>query len=168
MNLCDELLREQSKALTERITAYVGNDPHKFAELMACLLAPTYRLSQRAARPVSICIEQNGELAAPYFKTFIAQLGRDDVHVAVKRNVLRLLQFVEIPKRHRGRIFELCYDFFADVSQPTAVRVFAMTVAANLANEDMALLRELRLIARSHPERATAAFRSRSRRVLGV
>lgn len=165
MNIRDALLEVHSKARAEKIVDYVGHDPEKFAELMKLFLGPVYRVTQRAAWPVSYCIERHPELAKPYFGRLIEQLERDDAHVAVRRNVLRLLQFVEIPKRYRGRVFDASYDLFADVSQPVAVRCFAMTVAANLAKNNEDLMNELRLIAESHPDAATAGFRARARRV---
>ena len=168
MNIREALLEVHSKAQAEKICRYVGDDPQKFAELMRHMMGPVYRLSQRAAWPVSYCIQRHPDLITPYWGKLAGQLERDDAHIAVRRNVARLLQFVEIPKRYQGRIFDACYNLLADVSQPVAVRCFSMTVAAKLAKDDPELLNELRLVAVSHPQAATAGFRSRERRVLGV
>jgi hypothetical protein len=43
-----------------------------------------------------------------------------------------------------------------------------MTVAAKLAENEPELLDELRLVATKYPQAATAGFRSRARRVLGI
>lgn len=168
MNIRDAFLETYSKEQGKKITRYVGNDAERFAELMKHLLGPIYRLSQRAAGPVSFCIERHPELAKPYFNVLIKQLERADAHVAVKRNVARLLQFVEIPKRYHGRVFDACYNLLADPAEPVAVRVFSMTVAAKIAANEPELLDELRLVAKKYPQAATAGFRSRARRVLGV
>jgi hypothetical protein len=168
MKIRDALLEVHSKAQATKITNYVGGDPKRFAELMKYLLGPNYRLSQRAAWPVSYCIERHPELVKPYFNVLIKQLERDDAHVAVRRNVARLLQFVEIPKRYEGRIFEACYGLLSNPAETVAVRVFSMTVAAKIAKGKPELMDELRLAATQHPEAATAGFRSRARRVLGV
>ena len=168
MNIREALLEVHSKEQAARITTYVGDDPDRFADLMKYLLGPNYRLSQRAAWPVSYCIERRPELVKPYFNVLIKQLERDDAHVAVRRNVARLLQFVEIPKRYQGRIFDACYALLSNPSETVAVRVFSMTVAAKIAKDQPELMNELRLAASQHPEAATAGFRSRARRVLGV
>ncbi len=168
MNIREALLEVHSKAQATKIADYVGDDPNRFAELMKQLLGPVYRLSQRAAWPVSYCIERHPELVKPYFNVLIKQLERDDAHVAVKRNVARLFQFVDIPKRYQGRVFDACYNLLADPAEPVAVRVFSMTVAANLAKNEPELLDELRLVATKYPQAATAGFRSRARRVLGI
>ncbi|MFN0278614.1 MAG: hypothetical protein ACKVRN_08430 [Pyrinomonadaceae bacterium] len=168
MNIHDALLEAHSKAQAMKIANYIGDNPDRFAELMKHLLGPVYRLSQRAAWPVSYCIERRPELVKPYFNVLIKQLERADTHVAVKRNVARLFQFVEIPKRYHGRVFDACYNLLADPAQPVAVRVFSMTVAAKIAEKQPELLDELRLVAAKYPQAATAGFRSRARRVLGI
>lgn len=168
MNIRDEILAEHSKQHTKKIVDWVGDDTERFAELMRLFLGPVYRISQRAAWPLSNCIEQHPELLKPYFNILIKQLERADAHVAVRRNVVRLLQFVEIPKRYEGHLFDVCYRLFDDPNEPVAVRVFSMTVAANLAKDSPELLAELRLVAAKYPQAATAGFRSRARRILGV
>lgn len=165
MNIRDTLLAEHSKSQTMKIVDYIGGDPAKFKELMSHFLGPTYRLSQRAAWAVGDCAEHHPELMKPYFSKLAGQLERDDVHVAVRRNVARMLQFIEIPKRYQGRVFDACYNLFADPNEPVAVRVFSMTVAAKIAKDDPELLGELRLVAIQHPEAATAGFCSRVRRI---
>jgi len=168
MNIRDALLEVHSKAQAEKICRYIGDDPTRFAELMSYMLGSVYRLSQRAAYPLSYCVQRHPELIEPYWSKLAGQLERDDAHVAVRRNVARLLQFVEIPKRYQGRIFDACYNLLADPMQPVAVRCFSMTVAAKLAKNEPELLDELRLVATKYPQSSTAGFRSRSRRVLGV
>src|SRR4051794_13051681 len=111
-----------------KIVAYVGSDPARFKELMANFLGNTYRVSQRTAWAVSFCAEHHGELVKPYFGRLVEQLEREDAPVAVRRNVARLLQFVDIPPRYRGRVFDACYNLVDDASQPVAVKVFAPTV----------------------------------------
>jgi len=166
--LRDALLAEHSKRQTMKIVEYVGEDKERFAELMKLFLGPVYRLSQRAAWAVNCCAEHKPQLVKPYFKKLIEQLERDDAHVAVRRNVARMLQFIDIPKRYEGRVFDACYNLLADPMQPVAVRCFSMTVAAKLAKNEPELLDELRLVATKYPQSSTAGFRSRSRRVLGV
>ena len=148
MDIRSVLLEVHSKAQAAKIADYIGDDTERFAELMKQLLGTGYRVSQRAAWPVSYCIERHPDLVKPYFNVLIKQLERDDAHIAVKRNVARLFQFVEIPKRYHGRVFDACYNLLADPSETVAVRVFSMTVAAKLAENEPALLNELRLVAK--------------------
>jgi hypothetical protein len=168
MDIREALLAEHSRAQTMKIVRYVGNDPMRFKDLMGNFLADTYRVSQRAAWAVSYCAEHHPELIKPYFGRLLDQLERDDAHIAVRRNVVRLLQFVDIPQRYRGRVFDACYRLLDDPAQPVAVRCFSMTVAANIACDSPELIDELRLVAAKYPFAATAGFKTRARRVLGI
>lgn len=168
MNIRAALLEVHSKAQAEKICNYVGDNPEKFAELMTFMFGSVYRLSQRAAWPVSYCIQRHPELITPYWTKLARQLEREDAHVAVRRNVARLLQFVEIPKRYAGRIFDACYALVADPAQPVAVRCFSMSVAAKIAKDSPDLLGELRTVVGHHPQSMTSALRIRASRVLGA
>ena len=168
MDIREALLAEHSKRQTMKIVRYIDGDPVKFKELMGHFLGDTYRLSQRAAWAVNYCAEHHHELVKPYFNKLVQQLERDDVHVAVRRNVARMLQFIEIPKRFHGRVYDACYTLLDDAQQPVAVRVFALSAAVKIAKNEPALLDELRLVATKYPSLMTAGFRSRTRRLLGV
>ena len=162
----EALLAKHSRAQTMKIVRYVGSDPARFNELMDNFLGDTYRVSQRAAWAVNYCAEYHRELVRPYFRRLIEQLEREDAHVAVRRNVARLLQFVDIPPRYRGRVFDACYNLVDDPAQPIAVKVFALTVAAKIANDKPELLGELRLMAEKHAPHLSIGFRTRAKRVL--
>lgn len=168
MDIEHELSAKYSKTQVAKIVNYVGSDPTRFQELMKHMLGPIYRLSQRASGSVSYCIERHPNLVEPYWAKLVDQLERDEDHVAVKRNVLRLLQFVEIPKRYQGRVFDACYNLFSDVAEPIAVRCFAMTVAAKIAKGTPELMAELKAVAAAHPEKMSAGFRSRVKRHFGI
>ncbi len=168
MNIEHELLATYSKTQVARIVKFVGDDPTRFAELITYMLEPVYRISQRASGSVSYCVERHPKLIEPYWAKLLEQLKREDTHVAVKRNIVRLLQFVEIPKRFEGRVFDACYNLLADVSEPIAVRCFSMTVAVKIAKDSPELMSELKAVAANHPEKMSAGFRSRVKRHFGI
>jgi hypothetical protein len=57
------------------------------------------------------------------------------LHRAVKRNVVRLLQFVEIPWKLHGEVMNYCFDFIADVKEAAAVKAFSLTILENLCQQ---------------------------------
>ena len=166
MDIRQALLAVHSKQQAVTIVEFIGDDPKRFAELMKLFFEGEYRLTQRAAWPMSYCVEQHPELIRPYLSKLIDCLDRDDQHDAVRRNVLRLLQYIEFPKRLAGKVYAHCIDFIDDPDQPIAVRAFAMTVAARIAKSEPDLLNELRLIVSKHLPHSTAAFKVRARQVL--
>ena len=166
MNIRQALQAEHSKPQTMKIVTYIGADKNRFAELMKIFFAGEYRLTQRAAWSLNYCAEQQPDLIQPYLPKLLDCLSRDDVHTAVKRNIVRLLQFVEIPKKLHAKTYSLCLDLVDDPDEPVAVRVFAMTVAARIAKSEPALMNELNLIIRQHLLHTTAAFQKRAREIL--
>jgi len=112
---------------------------------MELFLGNAYRVTQRAAWIVSICTERNPELIHPFFLKMVNNL-EGEVHDAVKRNTLRIFQFFELPKTLWGKTVDVCFRFLMDADEPIAVKVFAMTVAANICKFEPELKNELKLV----------------------
>src|ERR1700761_3201581 len=133
MDLQQLILAEHSKKQTDRIVKYVGNDPDRFKELIRLFFAGEYRVTQRAAWPLSYCVREHPELIQPYFRPLLDKLAKKGEHAAVVRNILRLLQDVTVPRKFHGRLMGLCFDFVQDPATPIAIKVFALTVLSQLA-----------------------------------
>ena len=166
MDLQKLLRDEHSKRQTDRIVAYVGADKQRFNVLIELFFNGEYRITQRAAWPLSYCVRYHPELITPYYRRLLDNLARQDVHVAVIRNTVRLLQDVSIPKRWHGRVMSVCFDFIAVPDTPIAVKAFALTILSNLSQEYPEIRSELKLIIEEQWEHATPAFRSRARKAL--
>src|SRR5580692_1590524 len=142
-----QLLRSgHSKKQTDRIVRYIGDDRERFAVLIELFFKGEYRITQRAAWPLSYCVRAHPALIGPYFKPLLDNLARKDIHVAVIRNTLRLLQDVDIPKRYHGRVMSTCFDFIQSVETPIAVKAFSLTLLANLSALYPEIRGELKLI----------------------
>ena len=166
MDLQKSLAAEHSKKQCDRIVKYIGDDKERFAELIRVFFKGEYRITQRAAWPLSYCVRHHPELIQPYFKPLLDNLSRKDIHVAVIRNTLRLLQDTPIPKKYHGRLMSLCFDLIQSHDSPIAVKAFSLTVLHHLSKEYPDIAAELRLIIEEQWEQATPAFRSRARNIL--
>lgn len=69
---------------------------------------------------------------------------------------------------HSPERFEalMCFRFVDAPGEAAAIRAFAMTVLARICRREPALNDEFRLVLETHYEQATAAFRSRARKIL--
>lgn len=166
MDLLASLEKEHSKKLTSRIVSYIGNDRIRFAELMKLFFGGEYRITQRAAWPMSYCVREHPHLIGPYFKKLVQLLKRRDVHPAVTRNIVRLLQDVEIPSKWQGEIMDCCFRFIADPEEAAAVKAFSFGVLENLLKEYPEILPEIKVIIDERWEHEGGAYRSRARRIL--
>lgn len=165
MNIRTEILKEHSKQNAIRISEFIGQDKEIFSELMECFLGDEYRVTQRAAQIVSYCAEKYPALIIPYLKKIILNL-RNDVHVAVKRNTLRVLQDIDLPSDLHGETADICFKIMEDSKEPIAVKVFAMTVLVNICQEIPELKNELRILIEDQMPYGSAGFKSRGSKLL--
>lgn len=169
MDIQKKLEAEHSKALTTAITNYIGSDKQRFKVLMDIFLGSEYRLTQRAAWPLSYVLLANPQLLTAYYPKLIKKLQEPGNHPAIARNILRVFQEMDIPEKYRGQLIDTCFKFITSETAPVAVRAFAITTASNicrhypeLGNELVMVLRELSQL----PQ--TAAIKQRIKLALKV
>jgi hypothetical protein len=166
VNLRETILEEHSKKQCLKIVAWVGDDKKRFAELMRLMLEDEYRVAQRAAYPVGYCVQKQPGLIKPWFGRMISKIRQKNIHDAVRRNALRIFEEVDIPEKYCGVLFDLSNQYLHDLSQPVAVRAFALSVMSNIACKYPDLKQEVRLNAESLLQCGIPALESRGRRSL--
>ena len=166
MDLARTIGSEHSKSQCLKVADFVGNNPTRFKALIEVFFGGPYRLTQRAAWPMSICVERNPGLIIPHLNKLLSFATLPGAHDAVKRNTMRLLQFVEIPKRFHGKALDLAFAFLMNRKEAVAIRVFSMTVISNLTTDQPDLRRELCILLEDEMPFGTAAFRSRASKIL--
>lgn len=166
MDLKATLLKEHSKAQCMKVVKYVGGNKERFAALMKLFLQDEYRITQRAAWPVSYCVENHPELVTPYYKKLIDYLEKPDVPEAIARNTVRLLQHVDIPEKHHGRVMTVCFNFIQSNEAPISVKAFSLRVLENLSKQYPEILPELKAIILERWDYESPAFKSRARKIL--
>jgi hypothetical protein len=165
MNIRSEILKEHSKKQTIKIAAYVGNNAKRFSELMSIFFKDEHLITQRSAWVVSYCVQAHPELIKPYLKEIVTYLQKP-VHDAVKRNIVRILQNMEIPKGLRGRLANSCFHLLSSPKEAVAIKVFSMSVLFNLSKTEPGLSNELRIIIEDQLPYASAGFLSRGKKIL--
>ena len=166
IDLKKTLEKDVTKADCLKIVRYIGNDAGKFRELVSVFLAGPYRVTQRAAWPLSYCVREHPALVRPHLSKILTHLKKPGIHDAVKRNTMRLLQFIDVPVATQGRVADICLGYLLDTKEPIAIRVFSMTVLANIARTQLDIKNELIPIIEDEMPFASAAFRSRGQKIL--
>lgn len=166
MIIRDELLQEHSKVQAMKIAEYACAGKKNFEELLDCFLDKEYRVAQRAAWSVSIVAEKKPLMIQPYIGTLVAQLQRDDVHHAVIRNSVRILQDVDIPAAYHGAVMNACFNFIETPSTPIAIKAFSLSMLHKLSFVYPEIKGELKLIIEEKFDIETPAFKVRARRLL--
>ncbi len=162
-NLRDEILKEHSKAQCTHIVNWVGTSQQRFDELFKLFLNDEYRVVQRAGWPVSYCVIAHPEFIKKHWAALIKNLGKPNLHPAVKRNSIRLLQDIEIPEKYQGSIMDICFNYVASPTEAVAVKAFSLTVLKNLSKQYPEILPEIKLLIEEQMPHQTAAFKARAK-----
>jgi hypothetical protein len=166
MDLREEVLREHSKKQVLKIAAWIGNDEDRFRQFLYIFLNDEYRVVQRISWVLSVVAETHAGLVEKNIGRIVKKLDDPDIHVAVKRNVVRVLQFLNIPVKHRATVFDHCIRYITDPNETIAVRCFAMTVASKIANKYPELLSELEQTINLLIKDSTPGLRARAKMVI--
>lgn len=168
MNIREELLKEKLylKVDADEITRYACASPEHFKQLMDCFLSNDYRVAQRAAWSVSWAARAKPQLIEPYIKNLVEQLTRTDVHNAVIRNSVRILEAISIPEAYHAGVMNACFAFIEKPGTPAAIKAFSLTTLYNLSAQYPDIKPELALIIKTLWDTETPAFKSRGRKIL--
>lgn len=165
MNIEAELQNQSTRRQAEKIAKYVSVNRQRMAELMDIFFNGHFRMNQKASWPMNIVADRHPEMLKPYLKQLIDNLD-NDLHDTVKRNTVRVLQFIYIPGELLGKTADKCFQYLASGDQPVAVKVFSMTVLYNICLREPGLKNELQLLIESQMDTGSAGFKSRGRKIL--
>lgn len=162
-NLRATILKEHSKAQCTLIVNWVGNFQQRFDELFHLFLHDEYRVVQRAAWPVSYCVMAHPGFITKHWAQLLKNLQRPNLHNAVKRNSIRLLQDIIIPKKYQGQVMDICFKYLESPAEAVAIKAFSLTVLQNLSKQYPEIIPEIKLLIQEQLPHQTAAFKVRAK-----
>lgn len=166
MRLRETILAEHSRANCTKIVNWVGNNQQRFDELVDLFLHGEYKVVQRAGWPMSESVKLYPHLVRKHIGKLLKYVKRPGLHGAVKRNTVRLLQFIEIPARLHGQTMNLCFDYISSPVEEPAVKAFSLTVLQHLSRQYPDIKRELKTVIEDRWDLETVAFHSRAKKIL--
>jgi hypothetical protein len=166
MNIKAALLKAHSKKQCSKIVKWVGHDQKRFDELFYLFLHDEYRVIQRAGWPISYCVEDHPDFIQKHFPRLLKNVEKKGIHDAVKRNTVRLLQYVDIPKKFHGQVMDLCFKYISSHTEAVAIKAFSITVLHKLAKQYPEIVNEIKLIFEERWDHETIAFKTRARKLL--
>ena len=149
-----------------RIVEYIGSDQARFDELMDIFLDSDKELVKRAAWVMGHSGVKQPRLAYKHFEALIEKIKEPQIGDAFKRNTLRMWQFMDVPEEYIGEVADICFDLLMSMKEAVAIKVFAMTVLANIVQKIPELKNELRLLIEDQMPYGSAGFKSRGRKIL--
>lgn len=167
MNIRESLIKDHSKGMAEKLSTEIGNSKQRFASLMKLFLHDEPMITQRASWVVSHCADKHPDLIKPWIGPMVINLKKD-IHIAVKRNTVRVLQFVDIPEDEMGELADVCFNFLSSAKEPVAVKVFSMTILFNLCRQIPELKNELLPLIEDQMPYGSAGFKSRGKKIINA
>ncbi len=166
MKLAEEILKDHSKPHALKIADHACASRKNFKELMECFMSDDYRLAARAAWSVNWAARKKPEMVSPYIGNLVSVLEKKEVHDAVIRNSLRVLEDVELPEAYHGTLMNICFGFVEDPKTPNAIKAFSLTILERLMKIYPEIKQELKLIIEENWDHETPAFKSRGKKIL--
>lgn len=166
MDLRGQIVKEHSKANCARIVKWIGASQERFDELFYLFLNDEYRVIQRAAWPLSYTVIKHPELIQKHFRKLLINLRKPGIHDAVKRNTVRLLQYVDIPRKYHGEVMDICFSYISAPAEPVAIKAFSLTILQYLSDQYPEIKNELQLVIEERWDHETVAFKTRAKKIL--
>jgi hypothetical protein len=105
-------------------------------------------------------------LISPHLSKLVRNLHKPGLHDSIKRNTVRLLQYIDIPKRFQGEIMDICLRYISSPDEPVAVKAFSLSILQNLSQQYPEIKNEVKLIIEERWPYETAAFHSRAKKFM--
>lgn len=166
MDLRNQVLKEHTKVNCQKIVDWVGDDATRFDDLFDLFLNDEYRVTQRAAWPMSYCAIDHPDFMKNNFEKLISNLQKPGIHDSIKRNTVRLLQALDIPKKFEGAVMNICFEYVASPKEAIAIKAFSLTILGKLSKKYPEIIPEIKLLIEDQISHQTAAFKERAKVLL--
>lgn len=173
-----QVLAEHSKAQTMRLVRWVGHDMERLEILMELFLndPPSqplpkgrgyqYIFTQRSSWAIRYIGEKAPEIMMPWLPKMVSQLRQPNLHDAIKRNTLTVLEPLDFPESLDDELADLCFGYLANPHEAIAIRCASMTVLEKICRRIPELKSELRLLLEEHLDQESPGFKSRAKKIL--
>ena len=160
------LLLPQSKNNVLKVVKYIGDDRDRYAELIKYIIDNNGVTANRASWAMSHCYDNKVGFFIEYLSNLLPILEDEYYSNSIKRNIVRVLQFVEIPEKHQGQVINSCFNLLNDREKPSAVLAFSMGVLHKMVKIYPELKNELKFSIEEIMPNATSGVKNRGRNIL--
>lgn len=161
MNLKTKFTQRLNKTCISLLAKKTAFDQKLLNELISLMRDPENIISMQASWVFTHATEINPAITLSQLKKIVFLLEKSQ-SVAVKRNICRSLQFLDIPETCQGKVYTLCFAFAANTSEAIAIRAFSLTILFNIALKHTDLVRELTILMQEVSKEDVPAIKSRT------
>ena len=154
------------KNKVQKLLEQIQQKPNILPELISSFLKGPSAVTQKASWIINYCAEKDYQLISPYLPLMIEKLKESNISDAVKRNTIRLLQFIEVQEELEGEVMNICFDFLSSRKEAVAIKAFSLTVLARLCQKYPEVRNELKILVEDLLPLEKPAFAARARKVM--
>jgi len=124
--------------------SYMAAYPEDFEEAIKLAISEKQPYSWRAAWLLWSCMEENDKRIQEYIKNIISIIStKNDAH---QRELLKILQQMEINEEYEGLLFNLCVTVWEKINKKPSVRFNAFKMIVKIAKNHPDLSHEIVLL----------------------
>ncbi len=162
-----ETLVDSSRRLADLVVNEVGSNQEKFNELAKVMLEDEYPVSMRAARALSLCVDNHPGLVQPMVNDLV--LNMEKVHTeGVKRAILKIFtsDTIQLTEDQEGILFDKCISYMISATEAIAIKAYSMDIVYNISNKYAELKQEIKEVLHVMLNDESAGIRARAGNML--
>jgi len=163
----DLLQGTQSKSKVLNAVSYIGASKAKFNKFIVEFTKTEDRDAQKLAWIIGTLVDSQPQLIIPHVSTLLKKI-QNPCHAAVKRNVMRALDKINIPEENLGLAADIAFGLLDDSTETVAVRVFAMSILLKICLLEPDLSPELATMLEYHIPHESSGFKSRANKIINI
>lgn len=160
------LSKKASRANSYAVVALAANNPKRYQELVEIIKKNETPYSEKAAWAMTHCFDEKLGFFTDYFADFTQILADSAYSDSVKRNIVRVLQFQEIPEEFQGSIIDSCFHLVTKKDTAVAVKAFALGILENMVKLYPELTNELVACIEDLLPNASSGLKNRGQHIL--
>lgn len=155
MNVEKEIFKENNKLYWKELSQRIIKT-NKISEIVILFLSNNHKISQRASYYFMTIVDIDCQLFMPYIDTIIQKLNHK-LSDTQKRNIMRWLQFIEIPEKYESKILNCAISSLEHLEESIALRAYSMRVSYKIAIKYPELKNELITLMKHNVENNASA-----------
>jgi hypothetical protein len=146
---------------------YIANNQDRFDRMVQIAINEPYPLGMRAARIISLCVDQNSQLFLKHAEIIIPKLANFSID-GVKRGFLRIYcKEIELEKlENLGLLLDSCFKILMSATESIANKYYSFEIIMKIAKSEPDLLIELRPIVEDEYFTNSISFKKRVKKIL--
>ena len=160
------LTKKASRANSFQVVAMVGEDYELYKELIGLIVNYECPVSEKAAWAMNHCYEDGVGFFEDYLEELIPILGNSTYSDSVKRNIVRILQFIEIPESFQTSVIDSCFELVTNKKTAIAVKAFSLGVLEKMVKLYPELKNELVAVIEDLLPKASSGIKNRGQHIL--